>query len=91
MKILIKGDPEKERKREKRERFVKEGKQNHIYKRSSSGWTEDPFFLHNRVFLVFYLAFLLIVINFSSLSSQYPTHFITNSLWWAHWATIWPF
>ena len=34
-------------------------------------------FLHN----VISLAFLLIVINFSSLSSQYPTHFLTNLLW----------
>ena len=37
MKILIKGDLEKESKREKRERFVKKGKQNHIYIRFSLG------------------------------------------------------
>ena len=48
-------------------------------------------FLHNWVFLVFYLAFLLNVINFSSLSNQYPTHSLTNLLWWAHWTTVWSF
>ena len=31
------------------------------------------------------------MINFSSLSSQYLTHSLTNLLWWAHWAIIWLF
>ena len=47
MKIVIKGDPEKERKREKRERFVKKGKQNHIYKRSSLGRINEEMTMNN--------------------------------------------
>ena len=45
MKILMKGDPKKERK--EREICEREKTKPYIYKRSSSGWTEDPFFLHN--------------------------------------------
>ena len=47
MKILIKGDLEKESKREKRERFVKKGKQNHIYIRSSLGRINEEMTMNN--------------------------------------------
>ena len=39
--------------------------------------------------LVISLASYLVVVNFNLLSDQYPTHSLTNLLYWAYWATVW--